>query len=218
MAPRPAPPAPAVPEATVAAPSALDGSSTRRVLRSFHCREGYWQQMEQLSRELECSVDYLLNEAVRQYLRQRTPPPAPGPVVPSPPGAESVVLPPSPLPSPRSSPRLLPPTSLSPPPPPPPPVALGALEIEHDGHRYPVDKASFVVGRAKQGCDLVIADPFISRKHLTIEHDQGQFYAVDMGTTGGVEFKGHRISRKLLRDGDVLRLCDHELRVHIRTG
>lgn len=162
--------------------------------------------MEQLSRELECSVDYLVNEALRQYLRQRVPQPLPGPAVPSPPGVESVVLPP------RADPAAVVP------PPPPPPAALGALEIEHDGHRYPVDKASFVVGRARQGCDLVIADPFISRKHLTIEHDRGQFYAVDMGTSGGVEFKGHRISRKLLRDGDVLRLCDHELRVHIRTG
>jgi len=52
--------------------------------RSFQCRDVLWETFEQMARELECSVDYLINEAMKQYARQRsyggasrTPMPAP---------------------------------------------------------------------------------------------------------------------------------------------
>ena len=52
--------------------------------RSFQCRDVLWETFEQMARELECSVDYLVNEAMKQYARQRsyggasrTPMPAP---------------------------------------------------------------------------------------------------------------------------------------------
>ncbi len=60
--------------------------------RSFQCRDVLWETFEQMARELECSVDYLINEAMKQYARQRsyggasrTPPPVQGggPLVPS---------------------------------------------------------------------------------------------------------------------------------------
>ncbi len=35
------------------------------------CRESLWQPFEQMARELECSIDYLINESMKQYLRQR---------------------------------------------------------------------------------------------------------------------------------------------------
>jgi len=31
-----------------------------------------WETFEQMARELECSVDYLINEAMKQYARQRS--------------------------------------------------------------------------------------------------------------------------------------------------
>jgi hypothetical protein len=39
--------------------------------RSFQCRDVLWETFEQMARELECSVDYLVNEAMKQYARQR---------------------------------------------------------------------------------------------------------------------------------------------------
>src|SRR5579864_7417611 len=42
--------------------------------RSFQCRDVLWDTFEQMARELECSVDYLINEAMKQYARQRRAP------------------------------------------------------------------------------------------------------------------------------------------------
>ncbi len=43
----------------------------KKTPRSFQCRESLWQKFEQMARELECSVDYLINDAMKQYARQR---------------------------------------------------------------------------------------------------------------------------------------------------
>src|ERR1700690_4152852 len=43
----------------------------KKTPRSFQCRESLWQKFEQMARELECSVDYLVNDAMKQYARQR---------------------------------------------------------------------------------------------------------------------------------------------------
>lgn len=63
----------------------------KKTLRHFQCRDYLWETFEQLSGELECSVDYLINEAMRQYARSRqqqggrvSVPPAPPPSTPAP--------------------------------------------------------------------------------------------------------------------------------------
>jgi hypothetical protein len=43
----------------------------KKTLRHFQCRDYLWDIFEQMSRELECSPDYLINEAMRQYARSR---------------------------------------------------------------------------------------------------------------------------------------------------
>ena len=43
----------------------------RKTLRSFYCRDYLWELFEQMTRELGCSMDYLINEAMRQYARSR---------------------------------------------------------------------------------------------------------------------------------------------------
>ncbi|HEY5956863.1 MAG TPA: hypothetical protein VIV60_09935, partial [Polyangiaceae bacterium] len=43
----------------------------KKIPRQFQCRESLWQRFEQMARELECSVDYLINDAMKQYARQR---------------------------------------------------------------------------------------------------------------------------------------------------
>jgi hypothetical protein len=43
----------------------------KKTLRQFQCRDYLWEIFEQMSAELECSVDYLINESMRQYARSR---------------------------------------------------------------------------------------------------------------------------------------------------
>jgi len=97
----------------------------RKSLRQFQCRDYLWETFEQMSQELECSTDYLINEAMRHYaksqgkLRQTMSPGSHGHPRPAPPqpsvGAPMMSGPPRPMPN-TTMPR----------PPGPPPVANGA--------------------------------------------------------------------------------------------
>ncbi len=81
--------------------------ANKKVPHTFQCREALWQKFEQMARELECSVDYLINDAMKQYARQRGYATATASAAASP----SIVPPPPP-----------PLAGAVPPPPPPPPV------------------------------------------------------------------------------------------------
>ena len=72
-------------------------------------------------------------------------------------------------------------------------------------------KDRFIIGRGKQSSDITIRDPNVSRQHAMIEFHNGTYYIVDMGSTNGVEFKGQRIARKPIEEGDSFRICDHEV-------
>ncbi|MCB9528788.1 MAG: FHA domain-containing protein [bacterium] len=54
----------------------------RKTLRSFYCRDYLWELFEVMTRDLGCSMDYLVNEAMRHYARSRNyslaAPPEPG--------------------------------------------------------------------------------------------------------------------------------------------
>ena len=107
----------------------MTSDPNKKTTRTFQCREALWQKFEQMARELECSVDYLINDSMKQYARQRgygasgpsgqsIPPPlvAPAPTAPSSrPGA------PTPPPPPMVAPP--PPVANAAPPLPPPPGA-----------------------------------------------------------------------------------------------
>ncbi|HEX7671513.1 MAG TPA: hypothetical protein VF395_18095, partial [Polyangiaceae bacterium] len=45
--------------------------ANKKTARSFQCRDALWEKFEQMARELECSIDYLINDSMKQYLRQR---------------------------------------------------------------------------------------------------------------------------------------------------
>jgi pSer/pThr/pTyr-binding forkhead associated (FHA) protein len=127
---------------------------------------------------------------------------------------------------PRSAP---PPTGRSAPPPlprgptplPPGPVATNgfpapagqasALSLVYQGERHAINKDRFVIGRGKQSSDLTLKDPNVSRQHAMVEFQNGVYFMVDMGSTNGVEYNGQRIARKQIAEGDVFRICDHDL-------
>ena len=106
-------------------------------------------------------------------------------------------------------------------PPPPPPQAAPAaqsaqLTAYYQGQRSVVNKDRYIIGRGKQSSDLTIKDPNVSRQHAMVEFINGQYYMVDMGSTNGVEYNGQRISRKAIAEGDLFRICDHEIRFSYR--
>ena len=86
------------------------------------------------------------------------------------------------------------------------------LYAYYAGQRYHVDKDRFIIGRGRQAVDLTIKDPNISRQHAMVEYHEGQYFIVDMGSTNGIEHNGQRITRKPVVEGDLVRICDHEVR------
>jgi hypothetical protein len=42
-----------------------------KTLRSFYCEDSLWEMYEVMTRDLDCSMDYLINEAMRHYARSR---------------------------------------------------------------------------------------------------------------------------------------------------
>jgi len=90
------------------------------------------------------------------------------------------------------------------------------LAAFYGGQRFVVNKDRFIIGRGKQSSDLTIKDPNVSRQHAMVEFLNGQYYMVDMGSTNGVEYNGQRIARKAIAEGDLFRICDHEVRFSYR--
>ena len=98
----------------------MTADPNKKTQRTFQCKEALWQKFEQMARELECSVDYLVNDAMKQYARQRGYGAAAGsPSIPPPMAAP----PPSSAPAPSSvglgAPPPAPPAKVTPPPPAP---------------------------------------------------------------------------------------------------
>ena len=97
-----------------------------------------------------------------------------------------------------------------------PSTQVGTLHVIYQGEKMPVNKDRFVIGRGKQSSDLTLKDPNVSRQHAMVEFLNGTYYMVDMGSTNGVEYNGQRIARKAIAEGDLFRICDHEVRFSYR--
>ncbi len=211
--------------------------------RTFQCKDALWSDLERIAGDLECTVDYLVNDALKHYIRQRLtrrsepdptnvspptpsgqylaplPPPRPPPLhlapppLPPPPLPARLTAAPPPLPPPRT-------TALRPAPPvparvPPPLPRAPQLAMTHGDRTCVVDREGFVIGRVK-AAGLRIQDPNVSRQHAVIEERAGVHYLVDLGSVNGTYVNGERIARWALREGDVARICDHEIRFSFR--
>jgi neural Wiskott-Aldrich syndrome protein len=279
----------------------MSADPNKKSARNFQCRDVLWETFEQMARELECSVDYLINEAMKQYARQRSygsrtpfpgretgpppqqqppsghggyappqmnagmrqstappmptsqrmpPPPArpptggglaPPPARPymqQPPPPQQMQrpltspgrsVPPPPQPTRSQMPPPIPQRAPTPIPPPMPGGGMGGmnsfppamthgsqLSVIYQGEKLPVTKDRFVIGRGKQSSDLTLKDPNVSRQHAMVEFQNGVYFMVDMGSTNGVAINGQRIARKQIAEGDVFRICDHDLQFTYR--
>lgn len=64
--------------------------------------------------------------------------------------------------------------------------------LEVNGNQYLLTKDKTVIGRGS-GCDIVIDDPGISRKHLEIDITDNGVIARDLGSTNGTYVEGHQV-------------------------
>lgn len=60
------------------------------------------------------------------------------------------------------------------------------------------------------GNTVVIADPGVSKKHAGIRKVDGGFELADFGSTNGVYVNGHKVPKKNLDPGDIIRVGNTE--------
>jgi len=84
------------------------------------------------------------------------------------------------------------------------------------GEYVPINKERFIIGRGRQSSDLTIKDPNVSRQHAMVELSGGSYWIIDLGSTNGVEYNGQRVSRRVIAEGDIYKICDHEVRFTYR--
>lgn len=85
------------------------------------------------------------------------------------------------------------------------------LYLDYAGRRYAVTVSRFIIGRELGGCHLVLADSNVSRQHAAIEFTQGAYFMVDLGSRNGIGYRGHRIHRKQIVEGDRYDIGTHQL-------
>ncbi len=79
-------------------------------------------------------------------------------------------------------------------------------EGPNPGQEVTLTKSEFVIGR-QAGVDFVIASSAVSRRHLRIFQQGGQYLVEDLGSSNGTFVNGQRISKPtLLQNGDRLQL------------
>ena len=78
------------------------------------------------------------------------------------------------------------------------------IQVEFDG---PV-----TIGRQAAICDLVTADPKVSRRHCRIEPVAEGWRLTDLSSSNGTWVDHKQVGELLLRDGDQIRLGDTVLR------
>ncbi|MFN3198583.1 MAG: FHA domain-containing protein [Bradymonadia bacterium] len=188
----------------------------RKTLRSFYCRDYLWELFEVMTRDLGCSMDYLINESMRHYARSRNyslssqrtgaPEATPQPQHGGYPQPHHQT--PAPQPQQRRRPPPIPGQET-------PQVAhhhRPTLYLLFNGQRYRCDTDRFVIGRGTQGTDLTIRDGNISRKHAAVIFRNGSYFIKDLDSTNGIEYNGKRIEHKRIEEGDTVYLCDYEIR------
>jgi ABC transport system ATP-binding/permease protein len=79
----------------------------------------------------------------------------------------------------------------------------GALK----GQKYVLDKPQTFIGRDPAQCDIVVEPPTVSRRHAAIEVDaSGRVLVADLNSRCGTFVNGEQVTRRELRDGDVVGL------------
>jgi len=91
-------------------------------------------------------------------------------------------------------------------------LTLVGLEGTLAGQRIPIPPTGLTIGR-EQDNTLIIPDPSVSRHHARIAVEGGETVLYDLGSTNGTFVNTMRITRHVLRRGDVVRFGGASFRV-----
>jgi hypothetical protein len=61
------------------------------------------------------------------------------------------------------------------------------------------------------GNTIVLADPAVSKRHVGIRKAEGQYEVADLGSTNGIYVNGHKVPKKSLEPGDIVRVGNTEM-------
>jgi hypothetical protein len=61
------------------------------------------------------------------------------------------------------------------------------------------------------GNTIVLADPAVSKKHVAIRRQQADYEVADLGSTNGIYVNGHKVPKKGLAPGDIVRVGNTEM-------
>jgi hypothetical protein len=78
------------------------------------------------------------------------------------------------------------------------------------GQVIPLNQDVTTIGSVA-GNTIVLADPAVSRKHVGIRQVNGNYEFADLGSTNGVYVNGHKMPKKTLQSGDILRVGNTEM-------
>lgn len=73
----------------------------------------------------------------------------------------------------------------------------------------PLTEAVTTIGSVA-GNTVVLADPAVSRKHAGIRRVESDYELADLGSTNGVYVNGHKVPKKTLEPGDIIRVGNTE--------
>ena len=90
------------------------------------------------------------------------------------------------------------------------------LWILHDNQRTPIDVPVVQIGRAP-GCEIVLDDRNVSRRHAEIRRRGPVVVLVDLDSTNGTIVNGRRVREHPLADGDRITLGNSRLTFERRT-
>ena len=88
-------------------------------------------------------------------------------------------------------------------------VKIHPMDVQ--GGLIRIRDTGFLVGR-DEDCHLVVRDEAVSRCHAKFELKGGAYYVKDLGSTNGIEYGGRRVDSKRIEEGDIVQICDYELR------
>jgi pSer/pThr/pTyr-binding forkhead associated (FHA) protein len=79
------------------------------------------------------------------------------------------------------------------------------------GERFTLAEHPISIGRRPE-CNIVLADPNVSRNHAEIRPQGDGFVLTDLGSTNGSKVNGVRVEQRMLADGDELTFGNTRLR------
>ena len=172
--------------------------------RNFQCRDHLWRLFQFVADDLGCTVDYLINESMREYARGRGYSITEAIKLSALNGDdesqaeesesyESVII--NPL---------------------EPLVYPERLFVVLDGSAHEIQGDSFVIGRGSRVSDLTISDANVSRRHCIVERKGDEYVISDLGSTNGIEVGGVRVESHRIEHNLSVYLCDYELRFVFR--